>query len=313
VARGVSEYMRDPMGKGDWVDSKSSMMRERGKTLNREMNEILNTVRAGGKVTAIQSSYFTLIQKMQRMVDMPTWLGAYGKALAQLGYETASSEDARKELEEKAVNLADQAVIDSQGSGQLKDLARVQRGSPIFKLFTNFYSYFSTTYNLNVEAFRRTSFKSPTQVGLFAVDMLLLNTVPVLFSYALREMLKGDCEWDMDCMAKRLGTEQLNYMFGQMILLREAGTAVSAAAGEGYGYTGPAGLRFFADLYKLGQQAGQGEADMALFKAANQVGGSLLHYPAGQINSTIEGIAAIEQGEVEGINVFTSLVAGPPK
>jgi hypothetical protein len=92
------------------------------------------------------------------------------------------------------------------------------------------------------------------------------------------------------------------------------GVAIDVAAGgQGFGYQGPAGLRFFADLYKLGQQANQGDADMAFFKAANQVGGALLHYPAGQINATVEGIMAIEEGKVDGMGILPALVAGPPK
>lgn len=313
LAKGVGKYLANPLKTTTEVQAKSKMMRDRGKTLQREINEVMNVVRAGEKMSAIQASYFMFVTKFQQMVDMPTWLGAHEKALAQLGYENAVSEEQRKEIEDKAIGLADQAVRDSQGSGQLQDLAGVQRGSPGMKLFTNFYSYFNVTYNLNAEAFRRTSFKSPSQIGALAVDLLLINTLPVLYSVALRELLKGDCEWDLECMAHKLGLEQVNYMFGQMILLREAGTAVNAAAGEGYGYTGPAGLRFFADLYKVGQQAGQGEADLPLFKAANQVGGVLLHYPAGEVNTIVEAIMAMERGDIEGPAIIPAMIAGPPK
>jgi hypothetical protein len=282
--------------------------------MQREINEVLNTVRAGDQISALKASFFVLIAKMQRVVDVPTWLGAYDKGLASLGYESAVDEAARKAIEETASALADQAVIDSQSGGQLKDLAKVQRGSPLFKIWTNFYSYFSATYNLNVEAYRRTDFRSPVSVMALAVDAVLLNTVPVLFSLALKELLKGECDYDLECLTKKLGHEQLNFLFGQMILLREAGTAVDVAVGgNAYGYSGPAGLRFFADLYKTGQQVQQGEADMALFKAANATAGAVLHYPASQINRTVEGIIAVEEGRVEGLSILPALVAGPPR
>jgi hypothetical protein len=149
---------------------------------------------------------------------------------------------------------------------------------------------------------------------MLATDMLLLNTVPIVFSVALKELLKGGCGDDLECLGEKLASEQLNFLFGQMVLLREAGVAIDVAAGgQGFGYQGPAGLRFFADLYKLGAQTNQGEADIAFFKAANQVAGAILHYPAGQINATMEGIIAIEEGKVEGVNVLTALIAGPPK
>ena len=50
-----------------------------------------------------------------------------------------------------------------------------------------------------------------------------------------------------------------------------------------------------------------------MFKALNNAGGILFHYPAGQINTTLEGILAIERGEVEGVNIFGALISGPPK
>lgn len=314
IAKGVARYLANPLSSSEFVNSKSKLMSARGRTMQREINEVLNTIRAGDKVSTLTASYFTMIGKMQRIVDIPTWYGAYEKALEQLHYEAATDEDERKKIEDTAVALADQAVIDSQSGGQLKDLANVQRGSPMFKIFTNFYSYFSATYNLNVEAVRRTSFKSPTQVGLLAVDLIILNSIPVLFSVALKELLKGECQEDMECLANKLGHEQLSFLFGQMVLLREVGTAIDVAAGgQGYGYQGPAGLRFFGDLYKVGQQVNQGDADMALFKAANQVGGAVFHYPAGQINTTLEGIMAVEDGRVDGVSILPALIAGPPK
>lgn len=314
MAKGVGQYLSNPSKSYELVHEKSKLMRDRNRTMYREINEVLNTVKAGEKLTVLKASYFSFIGKMQGMVDVPTWLGAYEKAQEQLKLDKAVSEAERKAIDDKAVAMADQAVIDSQSGGQLKDLAKIQRGGPLLKMFTNFYSYFSATYNLNVESFRKTNFKSPSEVGGFIADMLILNTIPVLFSVALKQLLKQDCK-DAECLAKNLTQEQLNYLFGQMVLLREAGTAIGPlTGGKSYGYTGPAGLRFFSDLYKLGQQASQGEADMAFFKAFNQVGGALLHYPAGQINSTVEGIYAIEEGDVKGFFPgLAALMAGPPK
>lgn len=315
MARGVKEYLKNPNAASELVNAKSKLMRDRGRTMQREINEVLNTVRAGEKVSALTASYFWMIAKTQRTVDIPTWLGAYEKACASLHIEGAPDKATREAIDQHAIALADQAVLDAQSGGQLKDLAKVQRGSPIFKLFTNFYSYFNTTYNLNIEAFRRTNFKNPTEAGLFAVDMLILNTLPVIFSVALKEMLKGGCgNDDLECLAGRVGHEQLSFMMGQMILLREAGSAVDVATGgDGFGYKGPAGLRFFSDLYTFGQQAGQGDADMALFKASASVTGALFHLPTGQVTTTLEGIMAVENGDVEGVAILPALLAGKPR
>ena len=313
MGRGVVDYLKNPLAAGRLVDSKSKLMTDRGRTMMREINEVLNTVRSGEGLNNVTASYFTMIGKAQRMVDIPTWLGAYEKALHELKAENATDDKQRQDIDEKAAALADQAVVDSQSGGQVKDLARVQRGSPLWKLFTNFYSYFSAAYNMNIEAFRRTNFKSPSEVGAFAIDMLLLNTVPVVLGLAVKEGLKPSCE-ELDCYAEKLAKEQISHLMGQMILLREMSAGVEGALGmQTYGYQGPAGLRFFSDVQKAGVQLGQGEADAALYKALNNVGGAVLHYPAGQVAATVEGIAAIERGDVGPEGMLQAILAGSPK
>lgn len=314
VSKGLLQFMGNPNAAAEFADAKSSMMRNRGVTMQREINEVLNTLRAGETASKFQASYFVLIGKMQRAVDIPTWLGAYEKGLATVGYENAVDDKQREAMELQAVALADQAVLDSQSGGMVKDLAGIQRGSPIQKLFTNFYSYFSATYNLNVEAVRKTDFKSPTEVLVLANNLLLLNVVPVIFAVALKEATKGDCGDDLECLTDKLVQEQASFMLGQMVGLREISAGVGAAIGaEQYGYQGPAGLRFFSDLYKVGVQTRQGEFDMPFFKAVNNAAGAVLHYPAGQINATIEGIIAIEEGQVEGVSILPALLFGPPR
>ena len=105
--------------------------------------------------------------------------------------------------------------------------------------------------------------------------------------------------------------DQISYLLGTVVGVREATSAVQEAAGVGggYGYTGPASVRFFADLYKLGQQVHQGDLDAGFWKALNNAGGTLFHYPAAQINRTAQGLAALMQGDTRNPLV---LLAGPP-
>ncbi|HEY0842476.1 hypothetical protein [Methylotenera sp.] len=315
VSNGVKTVLTNPVKTHEWIMENSPMMRNRAKTLNREINEIVNQVRAGKNLTTLQASYFYMISKMQIMIDMPTYVGAYEKALADLEYEKAGSEDERKAIEAKAHSFAGQTVIDTQTGGEIKDLAGVQKGGQWGKLFTNFYSYFSALYNLNVENFRTKKLTNPAEFADFVATALLLNVMPVIYSVALKNLLKGECDWDdTECILGKYKTEQMSAIFGQMILARDAGVALDVATGgDVYGYSGPPSLKFFSELYKFGQQSGQGEVDMPLFKALNNAGGILFHYPAGQINSTIEGMIAIERGEVEGVNIFGALISGPPK
>ncbi|NLZ42850.1 MAG: hypothetical protein GX886_16640, partial [Comamonadaceae bacterium] len=242
----------------------------------------------------------------QALVDYPTWYGAFEKAMADpaLRNEDGTIDEAR------AVAMADQAVIAAQSGGQAKDLAQIQRGGPLLKLFTNFYSYFAATLQLAVERTGQTNFKRPHEVLRLAGDYLLLMVVPVIGSVLINALMKGapddDEEW-----VEQIIEEQIGFLMGFFPLTREMTSAVQAATGFGgqFGYSGPAGLRFFSDLYRLGAQVGQGEFDMAAFKAANNTAGVLFHYPAGQVNRTVEGTAALLEGRTDNP---LAVIAGPP-
>lgn len=316
VARGMARWLRDAAtmeNTAAWVRERSTFMRERGRTMQREISEVRNVVGvdtgrlsgwvddalktvSAGNVTrqGMADSYFYLIQQAQLVADLPTWLGQYEKAL-EGGADEAT-----------AIAQADQAVLDSQGGGQVKDLAAVQRGGPLMRLWTNFYSFFNVTYNLTAEATRRTDFRKPGQVGRLMVDYLLLYTVPAVLGYAVREALRPGDDDDKD-LALELAREQASYLLGTMMLTRE----LSGVVGGGYGYEGPAGARALASASKLLKQVEQGEPDAAFWRSLNDTAGALFHYPAGQVKRTIEGFAALVEGRTSNPGALIS--GAPPK
>tara|TARA_R110001599_G_scaffold171353_1_gene362442 strand:+ start:453971 stop:460450 length:6480 start_codon:yes stop_codon:yes gene_type:complete len=297
LARGVHQFIGDALhmqNASNFVYERSNMMRLRSKTQTREIAEIRNKIAKGGLQADIESTYFYMIVKMQAVVDIPTWLGAYER------YMTETNND-----ETRAISLADQAVIDAQGGGQTKDLASIQRGGPLKKLFTTFYSYFSSTWNLTVESAKNTDFKKIDDVGKFAVDMLLLYTIPVVLSHALQSAIgKGDDSDDP--WYAWFAREQLGYMAGTLIGMRELSGAVQGM----YGYSGPAGTRFFSESSKLITQAKQGELDKPLLKAANNTAGILFHLPSGALQNAADGFMAIKDGKSKNPAV---LAFGAPK
>lgn len=314
VARGLARWLRNPFTMVEtvrWIYENSAFMLHRGLTMQREINEIRNQVGANtGRLTgwidqalraaslgvvsrrAVADSYFWLIQVMQLVADVPTWLGQYEKAMS------------RGESHEGAVAQADQAVLDSQGGGQIKDLAQVQRGGPALKVWTNFYSFFNTTYNLTAESVKRTKFSNPISVGRLAVDMLLLYSVPATLGLLLRDSMKPDDE-DEDYATKLL-MANVSYMSGIMLGLRETSGALQGY----YGYEGPAGSRAFSALGRVAQQTSQGEVDAALLRATIDAAGVLFHFPSGQTWRTINGIAALVEGKTDNPAV---VVTGAPR
>lgn len=266
-----------------WIYERSDFMRLRGKTFQREINEELNKIRSP-KRAAFNELMFVLIQKGQIIADVPTWLGAYEKAIAEQG---ANIDEAL------AAKLADQAVLDAQSGGMQKDLARIQRGGSLQRMFTMFYSYFSSTYNLSVESVRKVDAKNPATILSAGIDFLLLYSLPAAISTAMSYALTGgdddDEFWD------KMARGQASYFLSVMVGLREFGSVVNGFSG----YAGPAGTRFFNEAAKLATQVGQGDIDAAMLKALNNAGGILFHYPAGQINKTVQGASALLDDETD--------------
>lgn len=273
-----------------WIYEKSDFMRLRDKTFNRELHEINGRINQGkSRAREIyDASLFMMMQKMQRIADVPTWIGAYEKAIEQ------GADDA------KAVALADQAVLDSQGGGQTKDMAELQRKHPMLSMF---YSYFNVTYNLAAESTAKTDFRSPQAVAGWMSDMLLLMIVPALGPAIVMELLKGGGDDDPEEWAKKLAEWQAGYLLGTMLGLRELSGVVA-----GFDYSGPPVGRVIGDIGKAGTQIAQGEADEALGLSIVRLFGSALGVPTVQIIRSWKGWQAWSEGDAPP----TAVLLGPP-
>ena len=291
MSRALLQITKNPVKAINEIYEKSVFMRLRSKTMNREINEIRNKIGGQGMFPGLRSgledSYFYLIAKMQLVADAPTWIAAY---------ETAQSENMD---EATSIAKADQAVIDSQGSGHIKDLAHVQRGSPIKKLFTNFMSYFQTTFNLTADSWARTNFRSASSIAHLGVDMIMLYTVPILLEEIVRgALIKGECDGgnDWPCMREKIIRDHIAYPISGIIFARELNAII-----QGWDYEGPAGTRIYNEIGKLTKQIGQKEADAAFWKSANKTLGIWKHYPALQVERVVEGFVALEEGDTENV------------
>ena len=305
AARGMVHWMGDAMhleSSAAKINEMSPMMRLRAKTMQRELNEVRNRISGSStKLERARSMLFVLQTVTQKVVDIPTWWGAYEKAMAT------------PEMDEpKAIALADQAVIDSQGGGQTKDLSAVQRGEATQKLLTAFYSFANTTMNLTTEAVGKTNFRQPGSVLTLAMNLALLYAVPSLAQTIVNGAMRGDLD-DPDRLKRHAMSDLIATTSSTMVGLRELTGARQALAGVGGGtYTGPASLRFISDVTKLAKATNKdiedGEVTAAALHAATDVGGILFHLPAAQIDRTAAGIKALHDGETKNLAV---LLSGP--
>jgi len=185
------------------ISEQSPFMRERIENIDRDMRDI---VRRSKLATGRISVPFTknkdapiefgmkLIGRMQLYtVDIPIWLAAYNGAIDVHGLDP-----------EAAVDFADQAVSQSQGSAGTKDLSELQRASEGFKQMSLFSSYTFTVYAQNKSAFRnlRNNPLSPSAYADFMLAAILRLTVPgviaALFGTVLtgRNRLPEDDDWE---------------------------------------------------------------------------------------------------------------------
>jgi hypothetical protein len=305
VLRGIARWGRSAAhmeSTSKWIYERSAFMKTRGATQFRELNEIRNQVgldtgrirgwlqdtfaKAGvdpSRMPVLADSYFYLIQKAQQLADIPTWLGAYEKAMAD-----------GKNTEDRAVALADQAVIDAQGSGHIKDLAKVER-TPLGKILTTFYTYPNVVLNQTVEAVKARR----------AIDAAVLMFGLPALEFALRGALSGGDDDDERGLAEKLIHHEIAGLFGMMVGLREL-----SGWWEGRPWDGPAGLRYVPAILKAGTQVSQLEFDPAFWRSLNQTAGIFFQYPATQVQRTVEGLEAIWDGRTKNP---LALLFGPPR
>jgi hypothetical protein len=139
VGPAVAQTMQSPIDTFRFVMQRSGEVRHRMDSLDRDIAAAVRRM-AGDRnpLTDVKRFAFHGIGYMDRVVVIPTWIGAYNKALSE------------GSAEEEAVYAADKAVRQSQGAGGAKDLAAVARGTgqwgQALKLMTMFYSYMSAVY-----------------------------------------------------------------------------------------------------------------------------------------------------------------------
>lgn len=292
------------------IRSKSEFMRHRYTTLNKEIRDVMARI-SFGKSKAAQiydASLFYTMQKLQLVADIPTWWGAYEKAMAQ------ENDEAR------AVALADAAVREAQGGGNIADLAGVSRGGAVSQLLTMFYSYFSASHQMIAEsnARLRSNLTNPLAHIRWLSDQVTLVLVPALAPTLMFSMLRGGPDDDDEDFADKLldwTREVLAFRMSTMIGLRELAGLV-----EGFEYRGPAATKVLVDLGSSGIAGGrivkaalEGEEtpDGQWRKLAKGVL-TALGAPSTQIDRTWRGAEFLDKDQSGDYNELGVLFLGPP-
>ena len=150
----------------DFVLSQSVFMRERVQTLDKDLKQGLEIGGKGLRIgdtniggfkgeqldnirEDINQMGFRLLTETDFALSIPVWKFAYDKKVLEL----QSVEGVTPEfVEQEAISAGDRAVREIFGSGDTKDSAAIQRSrNALAQLFTPFYSYANTLYNILAE------------------------------------------------------------------------------------------------------------------------------------------------------------------
>lgn len=286
MATGLGFYLKNPWKATRDVKEMSEFMSNRAITRYRELNELKNVVRGKSeKLQNARAALYILMLQMQQVVDVITWRGAYYEALT------------KNEPIDKASAIADQVIKDTQGGGEKLDLSPVERGGELMKAFTVFYNYMNT--QLQLAYGNQKTKKGFTRIA----NYLLLFVFPLIAGDAIKSLLQPSADDDEDFSpigyTRKMAAEGMSYALGFFVFGREFSGLARGMIGDGpiYDYSGPAGTRQIADIYRAGQQIKQGEVDKGLVKAMISVFGTMLGLPSAQINRTLDGYDALESGD----------------
>lgn len=145
-----------------FIISKSTFMRERAATMDRDMVmgdriqveqnewEWSSKVRHDKYgIDTINSGAFKIIALTDEMFSLPEWLATYKGAIAKMQAEKKLTAE---EMDREAVRLADKAVRETFGSGEMKDQTSFMRKGGNLAGLTTFFSYTSLVTNQFIRA-----------------------------------------------------------------------------------------------------------------------------------------------------------------
>ena len=135
--------------------------------------------------------------------------------------------------------------------------------------------------NIAYEKTKQVKWTSPASVAAYFTDLMLLYTVEGIASALLYGQLPEDD--DAEDWAAWVATRTADSLVAGIPFVREIPGSRYAGGNTPLG-------QFGKDLYELGIQIGQGEADEAARKALYNVAGTAFHIPSGQFGRTLEAI-----------------------
>lgn len=196
----LARYAMHPLQTYQDVKGASSFMKARLENFEYEYQNRIETLAQTDRPSTLKSfrdwtmrHAYCLQTWMQILVDTPTWMAAFDKAVA----------DGRPD--EQAIYYADSVVRRTQSSFDPESVARVETGSPLGRAVLVFYNYFNMQANLLGDSWARNV--KTGRYCQFVIDLALVMAVPAILSELIVQAFNGfdtgdDDDWDAYDAAK---------------------------------------------------------------------------------------------------------------
>lgn len=294
VGPAIARAAANPIEAYNFVIERSGEVRARMDTLDRDIRDNMKRQAGGVRLDAVKRFAFHGIGYMDRVVVVPTWIGAYDKAIA-----AGMTED-------QAIYAADKAVRQSQGSGAAKDLAAVQAGRGVageaLKLLTMFYSYMSAFYQRQRTLGRDIGRGSVRDLPRHLARAWWLVIVPPVLSELLA--MRGpdeddDEEWGAWAF-KKIALAQ----FGAIPVARDVMPILYAkwADEKTFGYRATPATGAIESLSRLSdelERAAEGEETKQLTRTSIETVGYFTGLTTGQIAATSQFLVDVGAGDAD--------------
>lgn len=309
--RGIESFARDSNweANANFIAERSAEMRHRMNEYERDVREQLRDIHikladpATGAVErarlAIQQRAYQGIAMLDMASALPTWMGAYLKALSP-------KEKGGLEMNEQdAVYFADKTVRNAHGGGGVKDMAAIQRGNEFQKLFTMFYTFWNHNFNRIADTAKRVkelprTYAEAKETGDWAGfrgdvgNLILRSFMYTLGVQAIHHMMHPPKEEDgEEGWVKWFAKQMASSVFGGVPIARDI--VAHYAGGKDYEMSPATSVinntdRLLADMK-------DGSTHERWIKHAMTEAGYILGLPLGQPGATAQFVADVWDGK----------------
>lgn len=210
ASKAVKDFYLNPVANTRFIMNKAVFMADRVNTMDRDMREVTKNLegKANPIIRFAKNESFRLIAETDLILAKPLWLAEY-KRVFQEG--VAKGQDVET-IERNAVAAGDKAVRRIFGSGEIHDLAPVQKGNELEKMLTMFYSYFNVVYNALSRKNRTGSRYDLARSFLYWIVLTSIG------ESLIRGATNGD---DEDKLLKKMGKNLVSQSLGMVPVARD--------------------------------------------------------------------------------------------